>query len=209
MPKFKETQAEAKRQQKLNDDAEGILQNKLDRKTQGTPTIDAILASRGCWKYGGIFNMPDGQVHYRITIPDLGRVIHCHTSNAGHVLTRAHTKPKIREVGLDDSSISAAAKKGNLTRNTPRGLERVSVQNAKGIPAELEQLVRVKLMNGGYAAAIVQAAQSMQDIELTFYADTKSNKGWGPDPVADRQKYRQVIQAITALSAEILFACPA
>jgi len=209
MPNFKDLQAQKKRELELDHEAEEVLQNKVERKTQGAPTLDAILASRSCWKYGGVFNMSDGEVHYRITIPDLGRVIHCHTRNAGHVLTRAHLKPKIREVGADASTISTAAQKGKLTRHTADGLEDVDVRNARGISSELEQIVRDKLRNGGYATQIVDAALHMQDIEWTFYADTKSNGGWGPEPMADRRKFRQVILEIKDLSPEVLFDCPA
>jgi hypothetical protein len=208
MPSFKERQAEEKKQKELEKQADDILQNKLDRKTASTPTLDEVVASIPRWKYGGIFNLSDGEVHYRVTIPDLGRVIHCHTSNTGHVLTRAHMKPKIREVGGDTGAIKAAAEKGKLTKHGAHGLEQVGVWEAKGVPSELEQLVRDRLKNGNYAASLVAAATNMQDIELTFYAYTKSNNGWGPFSLADRGKHRQIVQAIVNISGEIIFPCP-
>jgi len=208
MPSFKERQAEEKRQRELEGQADDLLQNKLDRKTQATPSLQQVITSIPRWKYGGVFNLPDGEVHYRVTIPDLGRVIHCHTSNTGHVLTRAHMKPKIREVGADTQVIKAAAQKGKLTYHTEDGLKHRDLQDASGVPSELEQIVRDKLRNGDYAAKLAAAATNMEDIEYTFYADGKTNNGWGPFSQAIRVQHRQVVDAIRALSAEVLFPCP-
>jgi hypothetical protein len=201
------TQEEEKKE--LESQADALLQNKLDRKTGDKPTLQQVVTSIPCWKYGGIFNLHDNQFHYRITIPDLGRVLHCHTRENGKVLTRVHMKPKIRECGFDAGKIKAAAAKGKLTRHTENGLKTVKVENAKGIPSELEQIIRNKLMNGDYASKLATHAASMADSEYTFFAVEKSNKGWGPLSRAIRLNHKKVVEEIIALSTEIQFPCPA
>lgn len=193
---------------KLQEEARDYIQLKLDRKTRCIPTLDEIVLSEGCWKYGGTFAMGDGEVHHRITIPHLGRVIHCHTKDLGKVLTRAHLKPKIREVNY--GVIASNAEDGFMTRADPKKqLTTVPVWKAKGITKDpLRDLVKAKLKSGGYSFAIREAAHQLDECEYTFYAEEKSNNGWGPVSLAIRTQYREIVKSIVAVSDKIEFPCP-
>ncbi len=200
MPRFDKQENRAKKEAEA--EAERILQDKIDRKTSKAPTLDEVLAAD--FKYGGIFKMNDLNVHYRITIPQLGRVIHCHTEHGGKVLTKAHMKPKIRETGLEEPVIREAAKTGKLTRHDfDKSLVKVETTY---LDNNLNEAVRQKLINGNYAQALIDGAFKLGEYELNFYSVHREGNFWGGYP--DRAKHKQIVQKIIDLSDEILFKLP-
>jgi hypothetical protein len=200
MPRFDKEEEKAKRA--ADAEAEDILQNKIDRKTSAAPSLDQVVVA--AFKYGGIFKMKDLEVHYRITIPDLGRVIHCHTEHGGTVLTKAHMKPKIRETGTEATVIREAATRGKLTRHdADQGLARVDTTY---VEYRLNEAVRQKLIHGNYAQALIDGALELGDYELNFYSQNRAGDPWGAKP--DKPKHRQIIQKVINSSAEILFRLP-
>lgn len=200
MPHFSKQENKAKRE--AEEQAEQILQDKIDRKTSGAPSINAVLAAQ--FKYGGVFKMNDGEIHYRITIPELGRVIHCHTEVNGTVLTKAHMKPKIKEQPGASTTIGNAAKLGQFTRNAPdEGLVAV---HTTYVNDHLNEAVRNKLMKGTYATALQDGALKLQEYEWNFYSKYRNGSFWGAK--AERLGNKKVIERIKALSPEILFNLP-
>jgi hypothetical protein len=200
MPRFNKEEEKDKRVADAR--AEEILQNKIDRKTSAAPSLDQVMVAD--FKYGGIFKMNDLEVHYRITIPALGRVIHCHTKHGGTVLTKAHMKPKIRETGSEHTAIREAAIRGKLTRHdADQRLARVDT-TYEGY--HVNEAVRQKLMHGNYAQALIDGALNLGDYELYFYSLNRAGDPWGAKP--EKPKHRQIIQKVINSSAEILFRLP-
>jgi hypothetical protein len=200
MPRF--NKAEEKEKREADARAEDILQSKIDRKTSAAPSLDQVMVA--AFKYGGIFKMKDLEVHYRITIPALGRVIHCHTKYGGTVLTKAHMKPKIRETGSEHTAIREAAIRGKLTRHDAD--QRLARVDTTYKDPHVNEAVRQKLMHGNYAQALIDGALNLGDYELYFYSLNRAGDPWGAKP--EKPKHRQIIQKVINSSAEILFRLP-
>jgi hypothetical protein len=200
MPRFNKEEEKDKRVADAR--AEEILQNKIDRKTSAAPSLDQVMVAD--FKYGGIFKMNDLEVHYRITIPALGRVIHCHTKHGGTVLTKAHMKPKIRETGSEHTAIREAAIRGKLTRHDAD--QRLARVDTTYKDPHVNEAVRQKLMHGNYAQALIDGALNLGDYELYFYSLNRAGDPWGAKP--EKPKHRQIIQKVINSSAEILFRLP-
>jgi hypothetical protein len=200
MPRFNKEEEKDKRVADAR--AEEILQSKIDRKTSAAPSLDQVMVA--VFKYGGIFKMKDLEVHYRITIPVLGRVIHCHTKHGGTVLTKAHMKPKIRETGSEHTAIREAAIRGKLTRHDAD--QRLARVDTTYKDPHVNEAVRQKLMHGNYAQALIDGALNLGDYELYFYSLNRAGDPWGAKP--EKPKHRQIIQKVINSSAEILFRLP-